>query len=97
MLRWSITLSLAFCLSACGWQLRGVNTGAYPSQLQLASHDRYAPLITSLVHAMQQRHIQSDDSAPLRLEVDPETLSKRTVAVTAIGSAAQYELTLSAP
>ena len=46
---------------------------------------------------MRRHHINSEDDAPLRLEVDTETLSKRTVAVTAIGSAAQYELILSAP
>lgn len=97
MLRWLITLGLAASLSACGWQLRGVASGAYPDQLQLASANRYAPLIASLSQAMRQRHIQSKDDAPLRLDVDAENLSKRTVAVTAIGSAAQYELTLSAP
>ncbi|HEY6527589.1 MAG TPA: LPS assembly lipoprotein LptE [Cellvibrionaceae bacterium] len=97
MLRWLIILGLTASLSACGWQLRGASTGHYPAQIQLASPDRYAPLIASLGQVMRQRHVQSDDSAPLRLEVDPETLNKRTVAVTSIGSAAQYELTLSAP
>ena len=99
MLRWLFILGLAASLSACGWQLRGTDSevGAYPSRLQLASSDRYAPLIASLGQAMRQRHIQSDEDAPLRLEVAPEALNKRTVAVTAIGSAAQYELTLSAP
>ncbi len=95
--RWLITLGLVLGLGACGWQLRGVSSGMYPAQLQLASPDRYAPLIASLGQAMGQRQVVSSEQAPLRLEVDPETLSKRTVAVTAIGSAAQYELTLSAP
>lgn len=94
---WLLTLGLALSLTSCGWQLRGSANGLYPAQLQLASQDRYAPLIASLTQVMGQRHIQSSDSANLRLEVDPEVLSKRTVAVTAIGSAAQYELTLSAP
>lgn len=97
MWRLVITLGLVLGLSACGWQLRGVTSGHYPAQLQLASPDRYAPLIASLGRAMEQRQVASSDAAPLRLEVDPETLTKRTVAVTAIGSAAQYELTLSAP
>lgn len=94
--RWLIVFSLVAGLSACGWQLRGMNSGQYPAQLQLASPDRYAPLIASLGQAMGQRQVASADDAPLRLEVEPEQLSKRTVAVTAIGSAAQYELTLSA-
>lgn len=97
MLRWLLILGFTASLFACGWQLRGVSNGLYPTQLQLASPDRFAPLIASLGQVMGQRHIKSQDTAPLRLEVDPETLNKRTVAVTAIGSAAQYELTLSAP
>lgn len=97
MLRWLLILGFTVSLGSCGWQLRGVSNGLYPTQLQLASPDRFAPLIASLGQVMGQRHIKSQDTAPLRLEVDPETLNKRTVAVTAIGSAAQYELTLSAP
>lgn len=97
MRHWLLTIGLALSLASCGWQLRGSANGLYPAQLQLASKDRYAPLIASLTQVMGQRHIQSSDAASLRLEVDPEVLNKRTVAVTAIGSAAQYELTLSAP
>lgn len=90
-----LCIALCLCCSACGWQLRGLNSGQYPDQLQLATPDPYAPLVTSLTRAMQTRHIQSAPNAALRLEINAETLNKRTVAVTRIGSPAQYELTLS--
>lgn len=82
---------------ACGWQLRGLDAGQFPAQIQLVSPDRYAPLVVTMARAMQTRHIESTEAANLRLELDAEKLSKRTVAVTSIGSAAQYELILSAP
>ena len=94
--RWLMMFGVVAGLSACGWQLRGMSSGQYPAQLQLASPDRYAPLIASLGQAMSQRQVASADDAPLRLEVEPEQLTKRTVAVTAIGSTAQYELSQSA-
>ena len=90
------TLLLSLTLGACGWQLRGMDAGQFPDQLQLVSSDRYAPLVAAMARAMQTRHIASADKAPLRLELDAEKLTKRTVAVTSIGSAAQYELTLTA-
>ncbi len=95
-LRLWLNVVLCCTLASCGWQLRGMDSGQFPSQLQLATADRYAPLVVSLARAMQTRHIQSTENAPLRLELDSEKLTKRTVAVTSIGSAAQYELTLSA-
>jgi outer membrane lipopolysaccharide assembly protein LptE/RlpB len=87
---------LMLAITACGWQLRGVHRGQFPEALQLVASNRYAPLVLALQQAMQGRQIAALDGAALRLEVDAETLSKRTVAVTSIGSAAQYELSLSA-
>ena len=88
---------LTAALSACGWQLRGRDAGQFPAQIQLVSPDRYAPLVMAVARGMLTRHIESTDTASLRLELDLERLSKRTVAVSSIGAAAQYELTLSAP
>ena len=96
MLQRLILALFSLHLAACGWQLRGLDSGQFPNQLQLITRDPYAPLVASFTRAMQTRHIQSLDNAPLRLELSAETLTKRTVAVTSIGSAAQYELILSA-
>lgn len=82
-------------MSACGWNLRGGENYSAPEALNLVSSDRYAPLTLAFLEAMQQRTITTSDAAPLQLILGPELLSKKTVAVTNIGSPSQYELTLS--
>lgn len=81
--------------AGCGWNLRGWNNPSSISSLNLISPDRYAPLTLALLETMQQQGITDEREAPLQLILKEETLHKRTVAVTSIGSPSQYELSLS--
>lgn len=88
-----ITIIATGC--SCGWHLRGGHAGNTLAQLDLISRDPYSPLIMSVKETMQQRAIAHSDKAVLHLQIGGERLQKRTVAVTNIGSPAQYELSLS--
>lgn len=88
-------LMLVLWLSACGWQLRGINQQTVITELNLIASDRYSPLTLALLATMQQQEITTNTDAPLQLHLGRERLRKRTVAVTSIGSPAQYELSLS--
>ena len=79
-------------ISACGWQLRGFHKGSLPTQMALQSHDKYAPLPRQLQQTLIRRGVTVKNSAPIQLVLTPEEVSKRTVAVTPIGAAAQYQL-----
>lgn len=80
--------------SGCGWRLRGWHMDTTLTAIHLAAVDAYAPLTLALVDAMQQRGIDNQVAANLQLELGNERLTKRTVAVTSIGSPSQYELSL---
>lgn len=90
-----IALCLSASLASCGWQLRGFNKGQLPQQLALRTADPYAPIARQLQQTLVRRGVQITPGAPLTLWLDEEVLDKRTVAVTSIGAAAQYELHLS--
>lgn len=89
------TLAIALSISACGWQLRGWHSQNSIDALQLVVSDRYAPLTLALQETMQQQRISSEKETPLQLHIGEESVRKRTVAVTSIGSPSQYELSLS--
>ncbi len=81
-------------LGGCGWQLRGFDQGALPDTLALDTQDRYAPIARQLQQTLNRRGVTLSSTAPIRLWLDQERQEKRAVAVTNIGSAAQYELHL---
>lgn len=83
-------------LSSCGWHLRGWQGTPAASELNLVAQNRYSPLTRALEEAMHKHGITESDEAPIQLHLGAEKLDKRTVAVTTIGSPAQYELALSA-
>lgn len=92
-----LRLFIVFALltsSACGWQLRGFNQGELPKQLALKTEDPYAAIARQLQQTLVRRGVTVSPSAPVRLWLDKEVLTKRTVAVTSIGASAQYELQL---
>ena len=95
-LRWFYAGLLCLILAGCGWQLRGVGSYQGPSTLQLVPADRFAPLTLALLDAMHRSAIKLEADAPISLHLGNEDLQRRVVAVTAIGSPAQYELSLSA-
>lgn len=82
-------------LSACGWQLRGFNQGQLPEKLALKTRDPYTQLARQLQQTLVRRGVTVDPSAAVTLWLSEEEREKRTVAVTSIGSAAQYELHVS--
>ena len=85
---------LAITISACGWQLRGFNKGQLPPELSLKTDDPYAPIARQLQQTLVRRGVHITPTASLTLWLGAEELEKRTVAVTSIGAAAQYELRL---
>lgn len=95
ILKYTCVLIAALVVSACGWQLRGWNDQGAISALYLVTNDRYAPLTIAILETMQQQGITHKNDAELQLHVGEESLRKRTVAVTSIGSPSQYELSLS--
>ena len=88
-----ITL-ISVSLAGCGWQLRGFDQGALPDTLALETQDRYAPMARQLQQTLKRRGVTLLATAPIRLWLDVEKQEKRAVAVTSIGSAAQFELHL---
>lgn len=94
-LKLTVWLVLIAVLSACGWQLRGAHQQSVVSELNLLAADRYSPLTLALLETMQQQAIDNDSEANLQLILGRESLRKRTVAVTSIGSPSQYEMSLS--
>lgn len=86
---------LCLSLCACGWQLRGLERGVRPQALNLVVENRFEPIVLAVRDIMRQNGIAISDTTPLQLHLGREELARRTVAVTPIGSASQYELTLS--
>lgn len=90
----------AFCaalLGGCGWHLRGFNQYSMLDELNLVADNRFGPMALAVRDAMRQYSVAQSDTAAWRLELGEEELRRRTVAVTSIGSASQYELTLRIP
>ena len=85
---------LALCLNGCGWQLRGLDNSTLPQTLALNTSDAYAPIARQLQQTLVRRGVSLSASAPLQLYLGEEIRDKRTVAVTTLGAAAQYELHL---
>ncbi|MDZ7924738.1 MAG: LPS assembly lipoprotein LptE [Marinagarivorans sp.] len=83
---------LALVLSSCGWQLRGLDNSAPPKNFALNTHDTYAPFARQLQQTLMRRGVTLSASAPVQLYLGEEIRDKRTVAVTTLGAAAQYEL-----
>lgn len=94
--RWFCSVLLWLVIAGCGWQLRGVGSYQGPTSLNLIPEDRFAPLTLALVDAMHRSEVSAQSDAPLTLYLGNEELQKRVVAVTSIGSPAQYEMSLSA-
>lgn len=95
-LRWFYAGLLCLVLAGCGWQLRGVGSYQGPTALHVVSADRFAPLTLALLNVMHRSAVTLKEDAPISLHLGDEDLQRRVVAVTAIGSPVQYELSLSA-
>jgi outer membrane lipopolysaccharide assembly protein LptE/RlpB len=90
----ALTAFFGAILVGCGWQLKGFNERQLPPQLALKTLDPYASLARQLQQTLLRRGVEITPNAPLKLWLDAEKLHKRTIAVTTIGAAAQYELSL---
>ncbi len=90
----TILTVMLVALSGCGWQLRGYSHNPLPDELTLANASRMDPIMVAVKAAMRQRAIREDPNARWQLVLGDESVSKRVVAVTRIGSPSQYELTL---
>lgn len=101
IVRFATVLLAALWLSACGWQLRGYTQAArsaqLPAALDLIAEGTFSPMAQAMRQAMHERNITETGDTEVQLHLGREVLKKRTVAVTAIGSASQYELTLAVP
>lgn len=88
-------LILSALLASCGWHLRGVNSYKGPAAMHLVPEERFSPLSLAVREAMRLGGVKDDAEAQLVLHLGREELDKRVVAVTSIGSPAQYEMSLS--
>jgi len=91
---------LILSITACGWQLRGLENGVknlapLPSQLDLQLYQRNSKMGQSLKKLLREKNIEISSQAPLSLIIEVEDFDKRPLAVTDTGVTAQYQLTLS--
>lgn len=91
-----LTALLLAAILGCGWHLRGTGSYRGPTAIHLVPEDRFAPLTLAVIEAMRRRSVSNTEDALLHLYLGQEELQKRVVAVTSIGSPAQYEMSLSA-
>ena len=97
-----VTLVLAFCLTACGYSLRGSEQSTTTlSQIVLAASNPSDPLIAELISALEALSVDvvvnSDvpqGEASITLRLGDERLDRRAVSVNSRARAAQYELSL---
>ncbi len=85
----------AVCLlSSCSWTLRGldVQQAVDKPALQLVFFDPYSPIARQLQLLLTRRGWPVMPEAPWVLQLDAEQVTKRPVAVTSLGEAAQYQL-----
>lgn len=87
--------ALVMTCVGCGWQLRGWQNGQLPDELYLVTDHRFAPMSLAMIDAMDRYNVNHRGEAAMQLRLGDEVLSRRTVAATSIGSAAQFELALS--
>ncbi len=95
MLKRSITvLSLAFILTACGFQLRGTgSTHMALSELNFVARDALSPLGKEVQSSLANNKVLLSSSAPFTLYIGPEEISRRTASFTAGTRSAEYTLT----
>jgi|GEM_PF-2489200 len=96
MKRFFWLLILSSLCAGCGWHLRGVNSYQGPTAMRFVPEERFSPLSLAVREAMRLGGVSDEAEANLILHLGRETLDKRVVAVTSIGSPAQYEMSLSA-
>lgn len=92
----SALLLLSLLLNGCGWHLRGMDSHQGPGALHLVPEERFSALTLAMREAMRLSGVGDEAGAQLQLHLGREELEKRVVAVTSIGSPAQYEMSLSA-
>ncbi len=94
-------LTLAFVISACGWQLRGYEpeksglTFTRFSELRVLSDDRYNAFYSALKTALTRNNIRENAQSDIVLQLSPEVFDRKPLAYGSTGVPAQYELTLS--
>ena len=98
MLKRTITvLSLAFLLTACGFQLRGTGTMQMAlTELNFAARDALSPLGKQVKQGLDNNQVTISSSAPFTLYVGAEETSRRTASFTAGTRSAEYRITSSA-
>ncbi len=88
-------IAASFFLSACGWQLRGMQSDQKPlPEIAVVSDDSYSPLTLSVREALQKQSTSDTAHAAYRLRILEEIIEKRPVTYNATGTPAQYEMTL---
>jgi LPS-assembly lipoprotein len=88
-------IAAGFFLSACGWQLRGLQSDQKPlPQIVVVSNDNYSPMTLSVREALQKQSADENTDVVYRLRILEEDIEKRPVTYNATGTPAQYEMTL---
>ena len=88
-------IAASFLLSACGWQLRGMQADQKPlPEIVVTSDDNYSPMTLSVREALQKQSTSDSSNVAYRLRILEEIIEKRPVTYNATGTPAQYEMTL---
>jgi len=92
------TFILTAAVSACGWQLRGIQSsssaGHIPDTLGLQVLTHNSKIAQQIQKSLRGENVVISSDAPLTLVLDDEILDKRPLSVTDTGVTAQYQLTL---
>lgn len=94
-----LAFSLAMLISACGWQLRGMQStgstaGQIPQTLGLQVMTHNSKMAQEIQKILRGKEVVISNDAPLTLVLNNENLDKRPLSVTDTGVTAQYQLTL---
>lgn len=90
-----LIIGLAALLSACGFQLRGTETGGFAlHELGVSGRNAYGENVKLVTQALEQRGVKVSNNAPYKLVLATEQLDRRGASYTGGARVAEYELTM---
>lgn len=89
-----LVVGLAVLLSACGFHLRGTNSGELPlKELDLSARNAYGETVTQLRQVLTNSGVKVYTGAPYKLILVDEQENQRTASYVGSGRSAEYQLT----
>jgi LPS-assembly lipoprotein len=89
----NLLIPLLLLLTACGFHLRGsVQLPPWLDEVALQDATPSTDILPELRQALEREGVRISDTAPLTLQLNSETFSKRVISVDTAGRAKQYGL-----